>query len=120
MARYDNCSKEDLAWKCRELERKVEELESENKRLYDDREQYDKGYADGVRKFAEKVKPILRAMFDLMMDDNEIKCIIPNCKHPSSIPYMNKYCIKKNLAAWENKIDKLAGELAGDVLTITM
>lgn len=84
------------------------------KALQYDRGQYDKGYADGVREFAEKVKPILRAMFDLMMDDNEIKCIIPNCKHPSPIPYMNKYCIKKNLAAWENKIDKLAGELGAE------
>ena len=40
MARYDNWSKEDLAYKCRALESRIEELEKENKRLYDDREHY--------------------------------------------------------------------------------
>lgn len=40
MKRYDNWSVEDLAYKCRELERKVEALEKENLRLYDDKEHY--------------------------------------------------------------------------------
>lgn len=33
MARYDNWSQEDLAWKCRELEREVENLEEKVKEL---------------------------------------------------------------------------------------
>ena len=33
MSRYDSWSKEDLAWKCRELERQVEDLEESVKRL---------------------------------------------------------------------------------------
>lgn len=33
MSRYDGWSKEDLAWKCRELERQVEDLEESVKRL---------------------------------------------------------------------------------------
>ena len=33
MSRYDDWSKEDLAWKCRELERQVEDLEESVKRL---------------------------------------------------------------------------------------
>lgn len=40
MAWYDNYSKEDLAYKVKALERKVEELEAENRRYYDDREHY--------------------------------------------------------------------------------
>ena len=36
MARFDDCSKEYLARKCRELSEKIEELESENSKQYDE------------------------------------------------------------------------------------
>lgn len=40
MAKYDNWSKEDLALRCRDLEREIERLKEENKRYYADREHY--------------------------------------------------------------------------------
>lgn len=36
MSRYDGWSKEDLAWKCRELEREVEDLEKRLKESEDE------------------------------------------------------------------------------------
>ena len=67
-----------------------------------------------IKEFADKVKLILREMFDLMIDDDEGKCIIKNCKKHSSIPCMNEYCIKENREAWETKIDNLVKEMAGE------
>lgn len=71
---------------------------------------------EAIKEFAEKVKPILREMFNLMIDDDEGKCIIEDCKKHSSLPCMNEYCIKENLIAWETKIDNLVKEMVGDYL----
>ncbi len=67
--------------------------------------------SEAYREFAERAKPILKEMFDLMLDDDEGKCIIENCKKHSSIPCMNEYCIKENWQAWETKIDTTLEEL---------
>ena len=53
-------------------------------------------------------------MFVLMIDDDEGKCIIENCKKHSSVPCMNEYCIKENKEAWLTKIDNLVKEMVGD------
>lgn len=41
MSRYDDWSKEDLAWKCRELEREVESLEERVKELSSENDHLD-------------------------------------------------------------------------------
>ncbi len=65
---------------------------------------------EAYREFAEKVKPILKEMFDLMIDDDEGKCIVENCKKHSSFPCMNEYCIKENWEEWEAKVDNTLKE----------
>lgn len=70
--------------------------------------------SEARKELAEKVKPILREMFDLMMDDYEGKCIVENCKKHSSIPCMNEYCIKENREIWETKIDNLVKEMESE------
>ena len=74
-------------------------------------DEIDKAKSEAYREFAERLKPILKEMFDLMIDDDEGKCIIENCKKHSSIPCMNEYCIKENWQAWGAKVDKALKEL---------
>ena len=40
MARYSNLNREELEQKCYWAEKKIEELEAENKKLYEEREHY--------------------------------------------------------------------------------
>ena len=40
MAKYDNWNKEDLAWKCRQLEKEIETLKTKNEEYYDRMEHY--------------------------------------------------------------------------------
>ena len=75
------------------------------------REQAKTAKSEAIKEFAEKVKPILEEMFDLMIDDDEGKCIIEICKKPSSIPCMNEYCIEENKKAWITKLDNLVKEM---------
>ncbi len=96
----------------------IERLKIRNKTLTEITNNYDwkfkKAKSEARKEFAERVKPIFKEMFDLMIDDDEGKCIIENCKKHSSVPCMNEYCIKENKEAWLTKIDNLLKEMEGD------
>lgn len=60
------------------------------------RDQYSKGYSDGVKEFAEKVNPMIEEMVDIMFDENHSRCMITNCSKHSSIPCGDGICLDEN------------------------
>ena len=70
--------------------------------------------SEARKEFAEKVKPIIDEILDIMFDDAESKCIVENCKKPSSIPCESELCIGENKELWKMKIDNLLEEMEGN------
>ena len=69
--------------------------------------------SEARKEFAEKAKPIIQEMVDVMFDDNISRCFVNNCKKPTSLPCESKICIEENKAFWTTKIDNLLKEMEG-------
>lgn len=72
------------------------------------------GYGDtkqAVREFAEKVKPIIDDLVELMFNNNEPNCKVDDCEKPSDIPCGSSICIEENKQVWKSKIDDLLAEV---------
>lgn len=75
------------------------------------------GYGDtkqAVREFAEKVKPIIDDIVELIFDDGQSRCIIGGCHKADDIPCGASICIEENKTAWKSKIDRLLTEVTGE------
>ena len=104
---------------CDLINRQKAEIEELRKEFTADAEYFASEYdskikAEAIKEFAERVKPILEKMFDLMVNDDESNCIVTHCEKPSSIPCMNELCIRENKEIWLTKIDNLVKEMVGD------
>lgn len=66
-----------------------------------------------VKEFAEKIKPIIDELVELMFNDYEPNCKVENCEKPDDIPCGCSICVEENKQLWENKIDNLITELYG-------
>ena len=70
--------------------------------------------SEAYKEFAEKVKPIIEQITDILFDDNVSKCQIDKCRYPSNIPCGNEICLKENTVFWQSKIDNILKELVGE------
>ena len=66
-----------------------------------------------VKEFAEKVKPIIGELVELMFNDYESHCKVTNCEKDDDIPCGCNICIEENEQLWKSKIDNLITELYG-------
>lgn len=66
-----------------------------------------------VEEFAEKVKPIIGELVELMFNDYESHCKITNCEKDDGISCGCNICIEENEKLWKSKIDNLITELYG-------
>lgn len=66
-----------------------------------------------VEEFAEKVKPIIGELVELMFNDYESHCKVTNCEKDDDIPCGCNICIEENEQLWKSKIDNLITELYG-------
>lgn len=66
-----------------------------------------------VEEFAEKVKPIIGELVELMFNDYESHCKVTNCEKDDDIPCGCSICIEENEQLWKSKIDNLITELYG-------
>ena len=79
----------------------IKELAEENKRIQ----------ADTVRKMQEKAKEIVGDLVELLFDDSESNCIVPNCHKPDSIDCWDRICIDENKSIWLSRVDRIAEEM---------
>lgn len=77
----------------------------------------DKGYGNvkqAVKEFAEKVKPLISEIVELMFNDDEPQCKVNHCHKGDDIPCGSSICIEENTQVWMSKIDELLKDLYGD------
>lgn len=67
--------------------------------------------AEAIKEFAERVKPIIDEMVDIMWDDDVSKCRKGGCHYPSNIPCGSEMCIEENKVIWKADIDQIAKEM---------
>lgn len=63
-----------------------------------------------IDKFAEKVKPIISELVEMLFDDNVSTCKVENCDKADDIQCGANICIEENKAYWNGRIDKLLEE----------
>lgn len=78
---------------------------------------YNAGYGNvtqAVQEFAEKVKPLIDELVELLFNDNESTCLVEDCEKSDDIPCGCSICIEENKQVWKKKLDNLITELYGE------
>ena len=56
------------------------------------------------------MKPLVDELVDLMFNDEEPHCKVPDCHKGSDIPCESSICIDENKRIWHEKVDELVAK----------